>query len=195
MKKLLLLCLFFSFSVRAEGLYRSSEVAEFAKKFGSEIIAISNSKKISKSQKSDKIVAKIDESTDSEWISRFVLGKNYRALTDPQKSEFKRLYRQFMIKTYGPKLSNYGGEKFEVKKTQKEHFFYLVDCELHAEEGKPNVLISLRIKERKGKLKIIDFIAQGISLIETQRSEFDSAISQNGIEKFIADLREKVANL
>ena len=42
---------------------------------------------------------------------------------------------------------------------------------------------------------ILDFIAEGISLIETQRSEFNSAISQNGMDKFLDILQERVEKL
>ena len=49
-----------------------------------------------------------------------------------------------------------------------------------------------RVKDYKGKLVILDFIAEGISLIETQRSEFNSAISKNGLDSFLDDLEERV---
>jgi ABC-type transporter MlaC component len=48
------------------------------------------------------------------------------------------------------------------------------------------------IKEQNKQLAIIDFIAEGISLIETQRSEFDSAIKNIGIEQFLLDLNSKI---
>jgi len=55
--------------------------------------------------------------------------------------------------------------------------------------------VQFRVKERNGKLVVLDFVTEGISLIETQRSEFNSAISEKGIEKFIEDLAVRVKEL
>jgi ABC-type transporter MlaC component len=52
--------------------------------------------------------------------------------------------------------------------------------------------MNFKIKQKEEKSKIVDFIAEGVSFIETQRSEINSAINNNGIEALIADLEKKI---
>lgn len=52
--------------------------------------------------------------------------------------------------------------------------------------------MNFKIKQKEEKSKIVDFIAEGVSFIETQRSEINSAINNNGIEALIADLEKKL---
>ena len=73
--------------------------------------------------------------------------------------------------------------------------FYIAKSEFLPKDSNVPIDVQFKVKERNGKLVILDFIAEGISLIETQRSEFNSAISQKGVEKFLSDLEVRVKNL
>ena len=97
-----------------------------------------------------------------------------------------------MINTYGPKFKNYKGDSFNVKTVTKQKRFYLVTTDFITSKTDPAISIDFRVKDYKGKLVVLDFIAEGISLIETQRSEFNSAISKNGLDKFLNDLEARV---
>jgi len=198
MKKLLLISFFLftstSFSF-AESTDRSASVNQFIFDLGNGIIKASKDEQLSNEAKKDKIIQLIDDSIDAKWISRFVLGINYRIANTQQRDRFKESYRQFMVNTYGPKFKNYKGDRFKVKEVIKQKRFYLVKTDFITKETDPSISIDFRVKYYKGKLSVLDIIAEGISLIETQRSEFNSAISQNGINKFLDDLDERVKRL
>lgn len=189
-----LLIFFISNTALAKDPDQSIKVKNFVNQIGKEIISIANEKG-SESKKRDKIIEVIDVAIDSNWIARFVLGKNYRRANSEQRKKFTELYRKFMINTYGPKFKNYNGRSFEVKEVQKQRGFYVAKSEFLPRESNVPILVDFRVKERKGKLVILDFIAEGISLIETQRSEFNSAIAQKGIDNFLDDLSDRVEKL
>ena len=172
-----------------------SEVTVFIENLGNDFINITKEKSTSEEVKKQKIIAAIDNAIDSNWIARFVLGKNYRRSSVQQKERFTELYREFMINTYGPKFKNYNGREFKVMEISKQNRFFLVKSEFHSEGSNTPILVDFRVKERKGKLVVLDFIAEGISLIETQRSEFNSAISNGGMEKFLDNLELRVKDL
>lgn len=174
---------------------RSRDVEKFVSNLGNDIIQISQEEHMSPVAKSDKIMNTIDKAIDSKWISRFVLGIHYRRSNKEQISKFRSLYRDFLINTYGPKFQNYKGNDFNVKEVIKQKRFYLVKTNFITKKTDPAIAIDFRVKDYKGKLAVLDFIAEGISLIETQRSEFNSAISKNGMDKFLDDLEERVAKL
>jgi phospholipid transport system substrate-binding protein len=194
MKKLILTSLIIFFTSPAFAQTNDKMVKEFVEKIGNKIVSIAN-EKIPENKKRDKIITIIDDNIDSTWIARFVLSKNYRTANDNQRAKFQNLYREFMINTYGPKFKNYNGRKFTVNEVTEQKSFYLARAEFLPRDSNVVISVDFRVKETNGKLVILDFIAEGISLIETQRSEFSSAISQNGMEKFLEILSERVAKL
>ena len=57
------------------------------------------------------------------------------------------------------------------------------------------IFFDFRIKENEGSFFIVDFIAEGVSLIETQRSEFNSSINEEGMAKFLENLKKRIDSL
>ena len=176
-------------------LYYLVLVLIFVEEIGNKIINIAGEKNISEAKIREKIIAEIDRVIDSEWIAKFVLGKNYKNLTDQQKLDFVRLYREFMINTYGPKFKNYNGKKFTVNEVTRQNSFFIAKAEFLPKESDNAIMTDFRVKKKDGKFFVLDFIAEGISLIETQRSEFNATIDQNGVEPFLKNLEQKVKNL
>jgi len=174
---------------------KEAEVQKFVEIVGNKIINVAGEKNLSEKKKAEKIISMIDQAIDSDWISRFVLGKNYKTVSDEDKATFNKLYRDFMTNTYGPKFKNYNGRKFTVTDVKEQKGFYVAKAEFLPKDSNTPISVDFRVKERNGKLAILDFIAEGVSLIETQRSEFDSMISQNGMKKFLLDLDARVKKL
>jgi len=197
MKKILtaIFVIIFSSQSLAQDAAKSEAVRKFVDEIGNKIVGVANEKPTSEKKKKDKIIAIIDGVIDADWIARFVLGKNYKTANDQQREHFSKLYRDFMINTYGPKFKNYDGRKFTVNEVMEQNGFYIAKAEFLPRDSNIAISVDFRVKERNGKLVILDFIAEGISLIETQRSEFNSAIAQNGMDKFLDDLAERVKKL
>ncbi len=197
MKKILttLLLVLFAQSALAEESKNQAQISEFVNGVGNKIITIAADKSVSDEQRKSKIISVIDQVIDAEWIARFVLGKNYKTISDQQREKFMQLYRDFMINTYGPKFKNYNGRKFTVVDVVEQNGFFVAKSEFLPKDSNVPISVDFRVKERNGKLVILDFIAEGISLIETQRSEFNSAISQKGIEQFLIELETRVKKL
>ncbi len=186
-----IIVLFFSNKALAQNI----EVQNFIQDFGNKIISIASDKKSKDNQKKQQIIDLIDRNIDAKWIAKFVLGSHYKIATDNQKEQFFSLYRQFMINTYAPKFSGYNGKKFVVNNVSKQSSFFLVKAQFYPKDNQNPINLDFRVKEQNKKLAIVDFIAEGISLLETQRSEFDSTIKNTGIEQFLLDLNAKMEPL
>jgi phospholipid transport system substrate-binding protein len=197
MKKIFAIFLLFIFSSQslAQDGKKSDQVKKFVDEIGNKIVAIANEKTTSELKKKEKIIAVVDSVIDPEWIARFVLGKNYKTASDPQRQRFTKLYRDFMINTYGPKFRNYNGRRFDVLSVDQQNSFYIAKAEFLPRDSNIPISVNFRVKDRGDKLVILDFVAEGVSLIETQRSEFNSAISEKGMNKFLDDLTVRVVNL
>jgi len=196
MKKFLITCLVFFIATPALASEnaKTTEVRTYVEEIGNKIIKIAGEKG-SESKKRDKIISVIDDAIDADWLARFVLSRNYKTSTEAQKERFTKLYRDFMINTYGPKFKNYNGKKFTVNEVTEQNGFYIAKAEFLPHDSNVPISVNFRVKERNGKLMILDFIAEGVSLIETQRSEFNSAIAQKGMDQFLDDLADRVKQL
>src|SRR5579864_7867741 len=51
---------------------------------------------------------------DMPGISRFVLGRYWRAATPQEQQEFLRLFQEYLVRAYSTRLGQYGGEPFRV---------------------------------------------------------------------------------
>ncbi|MFT5703003.1 MAG: phospholipid transport system substrate-binding protein [Rickettsiales bacterium] len=179
----------------------SKEVEIFISNLGNKIIEVASDEELTINQRRDKLVNLVDEAVDTNWISKFVLGKNYRVASDDQKMEFKLLYRDFMINSYGPQFTGYRGEKFLITSVTHDNNYYVAECLFLPEGDAPAIKIDFRVRKNKStqndqpKFLVFDIVAEGVSLIATQRSEFGSAISRDGMDKFLKDLKERIIQI
>tara|TARA_Y100000389_G_scaffold196123_1_gene228508 strand:- start:2112 stop:2687 length:576 start_codon:yes stop_codon:yes gene_type:complete len=184
MKKLLIiLFLLFSSNIFADNI---TESRQFINSIGNAIVTFDDKKKL---------IDLMEESIDFQWISRYVLGKQYHNFTKQQKSDFTKLYKVFLINTYGPKFDNYSAKSFKIDAIEEKKKYNFVKSTLEISDG-TRVSFAFRIKRDKidNKFKIIDVIVEKVSLIITQKSEFSSAIAQSGISNFLKKMQEKVKN-
>jgi len=172
---------------------QSKEAENFVNDFGNKIIATASNKSFSVEERKQQLINQIESIVDSKWISRFVLATNYQSATQAQRDRFEGLYRDFMIYTYAPSFKGYNNEKFQVVDSIQQGKYYLVKC-VFIPADSPKVNVSFRLKKAEGKagFDLLDIIAEGVSLIETQRSEFGSVISAKGLDGFLDDLEARV---
>ncbi|MCE3255568.1 MAG: toluene tolerance protein [Rickettsiaceae bacterium] len=199
MKKILssvLVCLFFANPSFADDI---KDVEKFVNDFGNKIIDTAGNSKLSVNQRRDRLVAIIEPVVDTDWIAKFVLGRHYRTATGEQKDQFKKLYREFMINTYSPKFNGYSGEKFSITSVTSDGNYYTAKCLFFPKNDAPTVNVDFRVRKNTEKAEpkflVFDIVAEGVSLIETQRSEFGSVITKSGLDGFMKDLQERIKAL
>ncbi len=127
---------------------------------------------------------------DLPWISNFVLGRHARAATPAQKQLFIASYKDFMIKSYASRLKNYSGETYKITNQQA---ISTDKSQLRMEVQRKNaapILIDYKIHKVGSDFKIYDMAVEGISLITTQRAEFDAVIERKGLDELIAALQK-----
>ncbi len=159
----------------------------------SRIAEINGNNKLSQEKKMQQITLVIDSNVDADWIARFILGKNYRTMDNKQKETFINVYHDFLLQTYAPKMQKFSGNNFKILQVVENNKFFIVKTEFNLKDGqKPIVEFRIKQKNQAGEMVIVDFIAEGISFIETQRAEFGSAIAKEGVEKLLKTLVAKV---
>ncbi len=135
------------------------------------------------------------ESFDVPAIGRFVLGRYWRKAKPPVREDFLSVFEEIMVQRFAPKFANYAETRFEVGLVRplREKGQYLVASTVVPAEGEP-LHIDWRVRDKDGRLKILDVLGQGISMALTLRSEYASAIKDSGgrVEGLVEKLRARI---
>ena len=128
----------------------------------------------------------------SNTISRKVLGKHSRKITAEQKSLFATAFRFYMIRFYSKVFATYSNQTFEYLKAPETIGKKKVTVKtlLIQQTGQP-VTIDYKMQRSGDSWKIIDLKIEGISMVISNRSQFGTQISRDGIDTVIAKLEYK----
>ena len=164
-------------------------VESFVNSVAHKIIKVVTSTSSSETQKRSEIKSIISNNFDIKWMSKFVLGRNYKALSPAKQKEYQKLYLNYLVGNYFPIMVKYDNDKFVINHINKaSKTSYNVDTTIQRVD-KPTVSIRYHIRD-KSSLKAVDMIVEGISTIISQRSEFDSIIQQEGLHGFMKKMEE-----
>ncbi len=141
----------------------------------------------------------LNEGFDLPQIGRFVLGRYWRHADMTQQSEFIDVFEDMMLYRFMPLFSDLSGEKFDVGPSRpytNNPDFLSVESKL-LRPGEAPIHVNWRIRKRDTGFKIVDIVAEGVSIAVTLRSEYVSVLKRNGgdVDALTRVLREKVKGL
>ena len=121
------------------------------------------------------------KSVDIKGIGLYTLGSHRKNLSDSQKEEYNDLFRNYFLKSFASRLSDYTDPKINVISQEKLNEKYtIVSSVLVATEKTPEVKIQWRVYTKNPDRPLIrDLIIEGLSLARTQKEEFNSVIQSN----------------
>jgi phospholipid transport system substrate-binding protein len=131
---------------------------------------------------------------DTNWMGKFVLGRNWKSLTPDQQSTYLSKYSEYLVASYVPTFRRYSGEKINIggsTNLEKEGEFN-VNTTI-ARPGKESVVVNYRVRKDGSCYKVTDIVAEGISLINTQRQDFGAVFARKGYDGLIESLNRKIA--
>ena len=105
------------FLVLILSLFISSANAKDPMEFISEITSSASSilkENISIEQKADKLIKLAESSVDINGIGMYSLGKHRKSINDEQLTEYKNTFRQYFLKSFSSRLSQYSDPKINV---------------------------------------------------------------------------------
>jgi len=132
-----------------------------------------------------------------DWMAKYTLGRNRRIIESEKINEFVKVYSKFVVKVYADLSSNYNGEKAVLKSVRKiDDDMFIVNMEITRPSGQPAIKIDYLVHKMENNTKdpyrIGDIITEGISVLNSQQSEFNSVLSSGGIDALIADLESRM---
>ena len=136
---------------------------------------------LSKNQKIEELKNIAEETVDIKGIGMYTLGAYRKTLNEDQKKEYEELFREYFLKTFSSRLSEYSNPEIQVNSKEKLNENYtMVSSILVATEKRPEINIVWRIYTKNPQnYKIRDLVIEGLSLARTQKEEFSSIIKSN----------------
>ena len=152
------------------------------------------SENLSKNEKINKLKIIAEETVDIKGIGFYTLGSMRKNLNDSQKDKYSKLFREYFLKSFSSRLSEYTNPEIDVlsKEVLSENYT-IVNSLLKGTSERPEVKIDWRVYTKNPENPLIrDLIIEGLSLARTQKEEFASILSSNDnkIEALFKTLEE-----
>ena len=140
------------------------------------------SSKITDDEKILKLKKIGESSVDINGVGLYTLGKYRKTLTENQKAEYKKLFKDYFLKSFSGRLVSYKDAKIIVISEEvKNEKYTIVYSKLLGNSDRPEVKIDWRVYTQNPENPLIrDLVIEGLSLARTQKEEFNSIIENNG---------------
>ncbi len=165
----------------------------FVADLGQQAIAVIVDKSLGPEQREERLGQILEGNFDLPLISRLALGISYRQLDDGQRAEYQKLFADYVRATYADRFSTYSGQRFEATSSQTlGDGDIVVASRIVPPTGEP-IKVDWRVRLESGKPQIIDVVVAGVSLVVTQRNEFQAVVQSKGVDGLLALLRQRIA--
>ncbi|GBL04889.1 ABC transporter substrate-binding protein [Glaciecola sp. KUL10] len=133
---------------------------------------------------------------DYKFSAFKVLGKYTTKLSREELLEFVSVFREYLITSYAVAMGYYDDQLVEF--APEMDFSRDSDVTVRAvikDDGRPDIKVAFKVrKDRKSnEWQAYDMVAEGISLLSSKRSEFESILREDdGVNKVIAQMRKSI---
>jgi phospholipid transport system substrate-binding protein len=137
------------------------------------------------------ILAVLNTNFDMPSMARAALGTHWNTATEDERTRFMKAVATAEAKAYADRFGQYAGQTLTVGKvTPRPNGVSVVDSKLNQSTGQP---IKLEWEIRNDR--ITDVKVEGVSMVMTRRSDYNSYIQNNGgkVEPLVKELEARAA--
>lgn len=182
--------------IASEEVRHSHPAAWKIEAMGEEVMATLNDPSLSRQDREKRFREMLASELDIPVLARFMLGRHWNKTSPEKRTAYVDAFGGYLINRYASLLGGASRiERFHVKDVQSlPKGDTLVSTRIDR-TGKGPLLAAWRMRERDGRIVIVDLMMEGFSMAQTQRQEFRSILraNQGRIDGLIAALREESA--
>jgi phospholipid transport system substrate-binding protein len=131
---------------------------------------------------------------DIYGMARSVLGRNiWNKATGEQKDAFSEQFVKLIVRTYASPLTEFTDEKIKflpIRGSYEGKSFVNVNSFIVRSSGK-NVPVTYSLVLIKGQWKIYDMSVEGVSLLQSFRSQFAQELTSGSLEQLISTMKKR----
>lgn len=137
------------------------------------------------------VMGEFNQAFDSDYAARLILGVHGRGATDADVKEFADAMSENLMQRYGTSLLDFNS-KLRVRIKSETPLpggrGVKVSSEMLRDGGQP-VPVDYLMRQAGGQWKMFDVMVEGVSYVQTFRSQFDTPLRQKSIRQVTSDLR------
>jgi phospholipid transport system substrate-binding protein len=181
---------------RADGERPTAEqAAALVSGFGAQVLTLVSDPDLSEPDRTRALYDLLSAKVEMDFVGRLVLAGHQRRASDAELDRYGRVFPAFVTDRFGGLLSTYSGEGFEVGNVRElGSRDQLVEAHVIRPDG-TRVPTHWRIRLFDGEPKVIDLMVENVSMVISQREEFDSVIRRHGLEGLLERLADQVPEL
>lgn len=128
-----------------------------------------------------------------QGMSRAVLGRDvWTKATPQQRTQFSQQFKNLLIRTYSSALASYQNETVQYLPNRSAASGNRAQVStVIVRHGAPSISVNYRLVQMGSDWKIYDFSVDGISMLESYRTQFSSVIGQSGLDGLINKLSQR----
>ncbi len=184
----------FGTPVRGQADALAERAHKFVESMADKAVAALTAKDISRRERARRFRVLLKEHFAVKTIGQWALGRYWRRATTAERVEYLALFEDLIVDTYADRFQRYSGETLSIIKTVSRGNNDAIVYSLITRPGggKP-IRVNWRVRSAGDIQRVVDVIVEGISMGQTQRSEFASVIRANGgdVEGLLNELRKK----
>ena len=130
---------------------------------------------------------------DLPFMAQAALATHWNATNPEQRERFLKAVVSAEARAYAQRFGQYGGQTLNVTRvTSRPNGASMVDSKLNQSNGQP-IAIQWEVRDSGQGLRITDVKIEGVSMVMTRRSDFNSFIQNNGgkVEPLISELEAR----
>ena len=132
-----------------------------------------------------------DRRFDFPRMTKLVLGRNRKKLSEEQQVEFQHEFKRHLTITYGNRIEGFAGEQIEIGEARLERNGDVTVKTKLVGGAADGLLVDYRMRESEGSWGIIDVVIEGVSLVQNFRAQIQDIVSSKGADQLIVELRTK----
>jgi phospholipid transport system substrate-binding protein len=132
---------------------------------------------------------------DLPYMGQQALGANWNKASEAERTRFLKAAETAEARAYSERFGQYGGQTLTVGKvTPRANGLFIVDSQLSQTSGQP-IKLQWEVRDAGRGPRITDVKVEGVSMVMTRRSDFNSYIQSHGgsVEPLIAELESRAA--
>lgn len=150
------------------------------KRLSNDAVGILTDGQLNQAQKITKFHGLMAREFDIPLMARFALGRHWKRADADQRSAYVDAFSKFLLHNYAPKIAGAKVVSFDVISARRAGKRDVM-VQSRIAQGSGQVLkLVWRMRQRNGQYRVIDVVAEGISLALTKRQEFAAILKANG---------------
>lgn len=129
-------------------------------------------------------------------MTMLAVGRPWRDATPVQREQLERQFRMLLVRTYSTALEQYSDQSIEVKPVSLNagDSETIVRTQINQPGGQP-IPLDYRMEKTPNGWKVYDVSVEGVSIVTTYRSTFNSEVTKGGINGLIKTMTDQNAKL